>query len=86
MLREMPNNLEGVHVEFLRQVTVKMAKRQWCGTWISAAAESVLKEAGTQTLGTYIDKSQERAVECPLLSPIFEVFNRETVYKGGGGG
>ena len=48
--------LEGVHMEFLRQVTVQKAKRQRGGTWRSAAEGRVIKEAGTHTLGTCIDK------------------------------
>ena len=48
------------------------------------AAVSVLKEAGTQTLGTYIDKRQEAVAEWVMLRPMLEVCDRETRYEGGG--
>ena len=38
---------------------------------------SVLKEAGTQTLGTYIDKRQATVEEWMELRPILDVYNRE---------
>ena len=82
----MYKNLEGVHVEFLIQVTVNMPKRQRDKTWIIMAAESVLKEAGTQTLGTYIDKRQATVVEWVALRPILEIFiGRRATREGGGG-
>ena len=43
LLAAISNNLEGVYVGFLRQVTGKMAKRHRYGTWINAEAVSVLK-------------------------------------------
>ena len=52
----MSQDLEGVHMGFLRQMTDQKAKRQRDGTWRSDAAAKVLKEAVTQTLGSYIDK------------------------------
>ena len=42
---------------FLWKVMVKAARRQWDGTWRRAAAGDILKEAGNQKLGTYIDKA-----------------------------
>ena len=68
----------------LRQVTVQADKRQRDGTWINVAAASVIKESGTQTLGTYIGKQQATFLEWVVLSPILEFFDRETGYKGGG--
>ena len=68
----------------LRQVTVQADKRQRDGTWINVAAASVIKESGTQTLGTYIGKQQAKFSEWVVLSPILEFFDRETGYKGGG--
>ena len=56
------DNLEGVHMGFLRKVTVQKAKRQRDGTWRSAAEARVIKEAGTHTLGTCIDKQQATVV------------------------
>ena len=68
---------------FLRQVIEKTEKRQGGGTWRSAAAESVLKDAGTHILRAYIDKQQVTVVEWVLLRLILEVCNRETGYEGG---
>ena len=47
-------------------------------------AESVIKEAGTQTLGTYSDKWQEKVVEWVALSLILEVFDMDMGYEGRG--
>ena len=52
----MSQKMEGVHVEILRQITGQKAQRKRDATWRSAASEKVLKEAGTQYLGSYIDK------------------------------
>ena len=63
----MSKKLEGVYMGFLRQIMVNMAKRQWYGTCISVAAESVLKEVGTHTPGTYIEKWQATVAEWVVL-------------------
>ena len=52
----MSEKLEGLHMGFIIQVTVKVVKRQRKGTCRNAVAARLLKEAGTQTLGEYIDK------------------------------
>ena len=52
----MYRNLEGVHVGFLRNIMGQKEKRQRDGTWRSKAEANVIKEAGTQTLGTCIEK------------------------------
>ena len=83
LLTKMTKNMEGVHVGFLWKVTGKMASRQWDGTWIRAVTGIFLKEAGTQTLETYIDMQQTTVVEWVALGPIYEVFNRQKGYKGG---
>ena len=44
----------------------------------------VLKGAGTQTLGAYIDKRQVTVAEWLELRPILDIFNIETGYEGGG--
>ena len=80
----MSKNLEGVYVGFLRQVTGKMAKQKRDGTWRSAAAEIVIKEAGTQTPDTYIDEQHATVSEWVALRPILEVSNKGTGYEGGG--
>ena len=54
------------------------------GTWRSAAADRILREAGTQTLGTYIDKRQATVTEWVALRPTIDIYNRETGYRGGG--
>ena len=69
----------GDHVGFLRQVTEKKARCQWGGTWRKAAAESVLKESGTQKLGTYINKRQETVEEWVVLILMYKVWDKETV-------
>ena len=51
LLAGMSKNLEGVHMEFLRKVSGNTAKRQRDGTYISAAVESVIKEAIIMSLG-----------------------------------
>ena len=61
---------------FLRQVIEKTEKRQGGGTWRSAAAESVLKDAGTHILRAYIDKQQVTVAEWVVLSPILDIFDR----------
>ena len=63
----MYTKLEGVNVGFLRQVMGQKANRQREKTWRSTSAARVLKEAGTQTLGTYIDKQQVKVVEWVAL-------------------
>ena len=65
-------NLEGAHVRFLRQVTGKTVKQQGGGNWRSVVAESVLKEAVTQKLMTYIDKRKVTVEEWVSLRPILQ--------------
>ena len=60
----------------LRQVTGQKSKWQREGTWRSAAESRVSKEAGTQTLGTNIDKRQTTVEEWVALGPVFEVCDR----------
>ena len=69
---------------FLQQVMGQKSKRQRDGTWRSASAARELKEAGTQTLGTYIDKQQSTVAELVVLRPIIEVCDMDIGYKGGG--
>ena len=58
--------------------------RQEGGTWRQVAAEMVLEKAGTQSLGTYIERRQATMAEWVALRPILEVCDRETGYEGGG--
>ena len=71
-------------VGFLIQVTCKTSKQQRDSNWRIAAAASVLKEAGTQTLGTYIVKPHAKVAEWLVLMTILEVCDRGTGYEGGG--
>ena len=80
----MYRELEGVHVDFLIKLTGQKATRQGGGTWRSVAAARVIKEAGIQTLGTYIDKRQATVAEWVALRSILEICDREKVYKVGG--
>ena len=45
--------------------------------------ESLLKEVGTRTLGTCIDKRHATVAKWVALRPILEVCDRETGYEGG---
>ena len=65
--------MEGLHVGFLIQLTLRKATLQGGGTWRSLAVARVLKEAVTQTLGTYIDKRQAKVAEWVALSPILKI-------------
>ena len=49
-----------------------------------AAAVVFLKEEGTQTLGTYVDRHQTTVAEWVALRPIYEVCDRYIGYEGGG--
>ena len=66
------------------QITGQKAKRQRDENCQSEAAEKVLKEAGNQSLGAYIDKWQATVAEWVALKPILEIFDKETGYEGGG--
>ena len=50
----MSRNMKGVHIGFLRQITLQMAVRQESGTWSQVEAEKVLEKAENQSLETYI--------------------------------
>ena len=56
----MSRKIEGVHVGFLRRITRQRAVQQKDGTWRKVAAEMVLEKAGTQPLGTYIERRQAK--------------------------
>ena len=76
LLTTIPRRLEGVHLGVLRKVTGHNANQKRYRTWIIVAEARVLKEAGTHTLGDYIDKRQETVTEWVVLRPIIEVCNR----------
>ena len=53
-------------------------------TWSRAAAVIFLKEEGTQTLGTYIDRQKTTVAEWVALRPIHEVCDRYIGCEGDG--
>ena len=72
----MSRKMEEVYVDFLMQVTGQKAKCQRDRTWRSVAAARILKEAGTQTLGKYINKLQTTVAEWVALRLILDIFDR----------
>ena len=71
----MSQKLEGVHVGFLKQIQGQRAMRQRGGAWKCVASDKVLKKAGTQSLGAYIDKREATVSEWVELFPILKVCN-----------
>ena len=67
---EMSRKLEGVHVDFLWQITTQRAEKQKGGTWRQVAAETFLDKARTHPLGTYIYRSQATVAEWVASLPI----------------
>ena len=53
----------GVHMGFLGDFTGEKSMRQRDWTWRIVAAVRIIDEAGTTSLGTYIDKSQTTVAE-----------------------
>ena len=84
LMAAMMQNIEGVHVGFLRKVAGKKARRIGDETWQKEGADSVLQAAGTKPLMEYTKKRQAVVVEWVALRPIFEVCVKETGYMGGG--
>ena len=84
LLTAMSWNLEEVHVGLPRQITGQKAKRQRDENCQIEASEKVLKEAGNQSLGAYIDKWQATVAEWVALKPILDIFDKKTGYEGGG--
>ena len=84
MSETISRNLEGVHIVFFRHITGQRAVRQEDGTWRQVTAEKVLEKAGTQYLGTYVDRRQATVVEWVAPRPILKVCDNDTYYKGGG--
>ena len=84
LLATISRKLEGVHVGILRNITGQREKKQRGGTWRNEAAAKVLKEAGTHSLGAYIDKRQASMAEWVALRPILEICGKGNGYEGGG--
>ena len=76
----MCSKLEGVHVVFLSQIIGKREVQREDRTWGKVAAEKVPKKAGTDPLGIYIDRRQEKVTEWVALHQILEVCDREKGY------
>ena len=72
----MSRKLEGVHVGFLQRIKRQRVVQQKDGTWRQVAAGTVIEKAGTQPLGTYIDRRQATVAEWVALRPILEVCDR----------
>ena len=53
------------------------------GSWRKVATEKVFQGAGIQPLHDYLDRRQAESAEWKALQPIFDVYTRETGYKGG---
>ena len=66
-------NLEEVHMVFMRQVIGKKYQRLGYETWRKEGADSVLQVMGKKSLGDYINKRQATVSEWVDLRPIFEL-------------
>ena len=64
------------------QLTGKKSRRENDGSWRRSASDSVIQEAGTQLLQTYIGWMQEAVEEWIALRTILEVCAKETGYEG----
>ena len=82
----MLQKMEGVYVGFLRHVVEMLACNLGVGMWQKEGAERVLQETGRKKLREYIETIQARVAEWVALRPIFEVFAKNTGFKGRGGG
>ena len=78
------NKLEGVNVDFLRQVTGIKAQRLGDETWTKEGPDRVHQAAGTKPLQEYINKRQATIAEWVGLHTIFEVSAGDIGYEGGG--
>ena len=76
--------MEGVHVGFLRHITVQRVVQQKDRNWRRVSAEKVLKKSGTHSLGAYIERRQATVVEWVEFRPILEVYDKNTSYEGRG--
>ena len=84
MIEVMLQKLKGFHISFLRQVTGMKGRRLGDETWRHEEAEKVLQAAGTKHIWGYINRRQATVAEWVVLRPIFEVFEKEIRYEGGG--
>ena len=80
----MMQNIEGVHVGFLRQVVGKKAQRLGGGIFWKDGSNRVLQAKGTKPLRYNTNNSQATVAEWGGIRPIFEVCAKDTEYEGGG--
>ena len=80
LMAAMIQNIEGVNVGFLRQMTGMKAQRLGYEAWKNEGVDRVIQLAGTKPIREYINKSQATVAEWVALRPIFEVFAKETVH------
>ena len=81
MLVVMSRKLKGVHVGFLIEFMNQNSIQQGDGAWRSVAAARIFLEAGTQTMGTYIDKRQAIVADWVVLRLILQISDRVAGYK-----
>ena len=85
LLAAMLNKLKGVQMGFLRQVTGMKTRILEDATWTKEGLDRVLQTERTKLLREHINKRQAKVAEWVALWPIFEVYEKDTGYVGGGG-
>ena len=68
--------MEGIHTEFLWQITGKRVRRLRDGEWETPVSEVVREAAVMQSEMTYIWRRQETVAHWVALRPLFEVCAR----------
>ena len=81
LMAAMLQNIEGLHVSFLRQMTGMKDQRLGDETWRKEKADRMLQAAGTKPLQEYTNKRQEKVAEWGTLRPILKVCAKETRYE-----
>ena len=77
-------NIEGVHVVLLRQVTGTTNQMLGVDTWKKEGGERVIQATGKKPLREYIERRQATVAEWVALRPLFKVCRKETGFEGGG--
>ena len=72
--------VEGTHMGFLRQITVKQARRQSEGSLETPVAEEFLRVSGMQSVAKYFGHRQAVVAQWVDLDLLLEVYVRETCY------
>ena len=81
---EMERKVEGIHTEFLWQITGKRVRRLRDGEWETPVSEVVREAAVMQSERNYIGRQQANVDQWVAVRPIFGVFAREAGYEGVG--